>query len=141
MKRTPAFQFNFINSLAIVLFLLILPLTESFATAGCCSHHGGVTGCAATGFQMCKDNTASPSCKCNGTTVPKTTTKSTKSTTTTNTKTPKPAVKKSTTTTAPVAKTKITGCCSRHGGIAQCNKATGFQTCKDGTASATCKCN
>ena len=143
MKRNLTFKFNLINSIAIVLFLLMLPITESFAAAGCCSHHGGVSGCASTGYQLCKDNTASPSCKCDGTTLPKTTTKTTKTTkTTTDTsKAPKTSVKKSAATTEPVVKTKITGCCSRHGGIAQCNKATGFQTCKDGTASATCKCN
>lgn len=33
------------------------------------------------------------------------------------------------------------GCCSKHGGVAGCDAATGFLKCKDGTDSKTCNCN
>lgn len=33
------------------------------------------------------------------------------------------------------------GCCSDHGGVAGCNKATRHQLCKDGTDSPTCDCS
>lgn len=31
---------------------------------GCCSHHGGVLGCAKNGITVCRDCTYSPSCHC-----------------------------------------------------------------------------
>jgi hypothetical protein len=31
---------------------------------GCCSHHGGVCGCAPSGRQQCCDGTLSPTCTC-----------------------------------------------------------------------------
>lgn len=46
----------------ICLFLFI-PL-EINAKRGCCSHHGGVSGCNAFGRQICNDGTLSPSCTC-----------------------------------------------------------------------------
>jgi hypothetical protein len=32
------------------------------------------------------------------------------------------------------------GCCARHGGVAGCNNATGYQKCNDGTTSPSCLC-
>jgi len=145
-------RFRVFNFFVIALFLFSIPFAGVYAA--CCAGHGGVASCnKSTGFQQCKDGTASPTCTC---AIPKTTkktkattTKVTKSKTTVNTapatttvKTKQKAtvktVPKTTTTTTGTMGTK--GCCSRHGGIAQCNKSTGFQTCKDGTASPTCKC-
>ena len=40
-----------------------MPLKVS-ATRGCCSHHGGVSGCSNSGRQVCNDGTLSPSCTC-----------------------------------------------------------------------------
>lgn len=34
------------------------------STKGCCSRHGGVAGCNASGFSTCKDGTVSSTCKC-----------------------------------------------------------------------------
>ena len=41
------------------------PTTETncIARRGCCSHHGGVAGCAG-GRQKCRDGSLSPSCTC-----------------------------------------------------------------------------
>lgn len=33
------------------------------------------------------------------------------------------------------------GCCSSHGGVAGCNKATNFLSCTDGTTSPSCTCS
>lgn len=33
------------------------------------------------------------------------------------------------------------GCCSRHGGVAQCDAATGHMACKDGSQSPSCMCD
>ena len=140
-----------INLFAIAFILLLSPLTE--ASAACCSGHGGVASCnKSTGYKMCKDGSASPTCKC---TIPKSTTsKTTKSKATTTA----PSTTKSTTTkpksswwggssnkttTSPAHSTTSGkgGCCSHHGGIAQCNKSTGRQMCKDGSLSATCTCH
>lgn len=33
------------------------------------------------------------------------------------------------------------GCCSKHGGVANCNTTTGYLMCKDGTQSPSCKCS
>ena len=34
------------------------------AARGCCSHHGGVSGCSSSGRQICQDGTLSPTCTC-----------------------------------------------------------------------------
>jgi hypothetical protein len=117
-------KFHVLNRFVAVLFLLVLPLAASYAAAGCCSNHGGVKGCAATGFQQCKDGSVSATCSCAKSKTTPSTTKSTKSN----------ATSKSSTNS------NIMGCCSGHGGVAQCNKSTGYQMCKDGKASTTCKC-
>lgn len=129
------------NTLSFILitFFLLLPFTTAYAKRGCCSHHGGVVGCdAATGMAKCKDGTTSPSCNCSGATVKPAKTTKTKTTTTTTT-TPPTTTTAPTTTKTPASKDK--GCCARHGGVAGCNKATGYQMCKDGSQSPTCKCN
>jgi hypothetical protein len=52
------------GKIIILLFLFFLPFL-SFATSGCCSHHGGVCGCdSSVGKQSCCDGTLSPSCTC-----------------------------------------------------------------------------
>lgn len=147
-KGVPGMNRFFVGQFFIILSLLLFPLTEVYAKAGCCSRHGGVVGCdSATGHQMCKDGTPSPSCGCNGSsTKPMKTTKTTKQKqTTTDTTAAQPATTTTTTTTAQPATTTTTkstkGCCSRHGGVAQCNKAAGYFMCQDGTQSSTCKCS
>jgi hypothetical protein len=56
------------SALCFTLFgfiLYVMPLQASFATAGCCSRHGGVSHCdARTGYLMCNDNSQSPGCVC-----------------------------------------------------------------------------
>ncbi|MCX6075696.1 MAG: hypothetical protein NTW78_02270 [Campylobacterales bacterium] len=37
--------------------------TQSIQQRGCCSHHGGVSGCS-NGKIVCNDGTYSPSCTC-----------------------------------------------------------------------------
>ncbi len=131
------------------IFLLCLPLSTLQAAAGCCSHHGGVTGCnQSTNHQTCKDGTTSPTCLCSGgkSSAPvksksKTTTTTTTSTTAAGTTSPAvatPETEMKTSTTE--VKTSTKGCCARHGGVAKCDKASGHQMCKDGTISSTCKC-
>lgn len=44
---------------------LFLFIGTSLATSGCCSWHGGVSGCS-NGRQVCNDGTYSPSCTCSG---------------------------------------------------------------------------
>lgn len=53
----------------IVLLLLVVILLPNGVDAkrGCCSHHGGVAGCSASGRQICKDGTLSPTCTCSAT--------------------------------------------------------------------------
>ncbi|KTD40652.1 hypothetical protein [Legionella parisiensis] len=52
-----------IAQLFAILFLLGTPLVGAYAA--CCSKHGGVASCnTTTGYQMCKDGTASPTCTC-----------------------------------------------------------------------------
>jgi hypothetical protein len=151
-------RFRGLNQVILLLFLFASPLAGAYAA--CCAGHGGVASCnKATGHQMCKDGTASPTCTC---AVPKTSKKATTATTTpaTSTATKPKATPKTTTTTSPATTTKSTttskpstsskstptsttsakGCCSRHGGVAQCDKASGHQMCKDGTASPSCTC-
>ncbi|WP_419420176.1 hypothetical protein ACNVED_02455 [Legionella sp. D16C41] len=122
-----SYKLKGLNHFFIALFLLVSPLG---AYAACCAGHGGVTSCnKSTGHQMCKDGTASPSCTC--------------------TKAKSKATKTPLSTTLPAADSKSNshgntmtkGCCSRHGGIAQCDKARGHQICKDGTASPACACH
>lgn len=130
------------------LFLLSLPLTSVYATAGCCSHHGGVNGCnASTNHQLCKDGSSSPTCLCSGGTAKemksqknKKNTMTTTGATTTNAATTTTSTANTAVTTAPMPN-KIKGCCSKHGGVAKCDTATGYQLCKDGTHSTTCKCS
>ncbi len=49
--------------LLIFLAVCLLPIMVK-AKSGCCSHHGGVAGCDASGKQICRDGTLSPSCTC-----------------------------------------------------------------------------
>jgi hypothetical protein len=148
MNRKLFSQIGKISHIIVALFILFLPLSEAFAKAGCCSRHGGVAGCnSSTNYLRCKDGTTSPSCLCDGSAakaakpakvikarpakaapVAAETTAATEATTTRKTK----AQKKEPVSTA--------GCCSRHGGVASCNKKAGYQMCKDGTQSTTCKC-
>lgn len=146
------------NQLIAVLFLLSSPLAGAYAA--CCSGHGGVASCnKTTGIQMCKDGTASPTCTCKKsksttattTTKSKATKKATPATTTTTTTTKSKSSwwgGKSTTTKPTTSTTKTTttttsakGCCSNHGGVAQCDKSTGHLKCKDGSQSPTCACH
>lgn len=49
-----------------ILFSLFIFLPSLvFAKSGCCSHHGGVSGCSSSGRQICNDGTLSPTCTCN----------------------------------------------------------------------------
>lgn len=132
-----------ISQILMILVLVSLPLMQSYARMGCCARHGGVAGCNnSTGYQKCNDGTTSPSCKCDGTTAAKPKTVAPRVT-----KTPaepaKTVVKPTTPAKAVKAApaTKITGCCSRHGGVSKCNKSKGYQMCKDGTLSPVCKCS
>lgn len=137
----------------LVLMLFSLPLSVTYAKAGCCANHGGVASCnTKTGHQMCKDNTDSPTCMCDGKTAPAVK------------QSPKPAkavapapvpAKAAAPATVPAKKVapapvpakatakpaSTAGCCSGHGGVKKCDKKTGFQMCKDNTMSSTCKCN
>jgi hypothetical protein len=151
---------GFISSLKLVMVCqviigisLFLPLTDSYAKSGCCSRHGGVAGCnTATGYQLCKDNSSSPSCKCEAKTgvtpVKKTKEKPSTNIGTTNpttTNTPAPAAGTAATaataaTATTTSKAKTKGCCARHGGVDKCDTVSGYQMCKDGTHSSTCKC-
>src|SRR5580704_5723031 len=101
MKRTNAIlKISVISQVVIAICMLSLPLTASYAKAGCCSRHGGVSGCnSATGYQLCKDGSTSPSCKCDGSSAkPAKAVKSTTTTTSTTTNT-------TATTAAPAAAT------------------------------------
>lgn len=162
-------RFRSLNQLVIALFLFASPLAGAYA-ACCAGHGGVASCNKSTGHQMCKDGTASPTCTCANpkttkkatpqTTKPvttptptaksKTTTKSTSTTTNTTTTKPKSSwwggktnTTKGTTTTKSTTTnngTSAKGCCSRHGGVAQCDKASGHQLCKDGTKSPSCTC-
>ena len=48
----------------ILLCIIMLTPIEVSAKRGCCSHHGGVSGCSSSGRQVCNDGTLSPSCTC-----------------------------------------------------------------------------
>lgn len=63
MKKSISIKRSYLFSL-FASFIIFWPLF-SFATSGCCSHHGGVCGCnTSTGSQSCCDGTDSPSCGC-----------------------------------------------------------------------------
>lgn len=49
--------------LILICVMLLSPLKIE-AARGCCSHHGGVSGCNSSGRQICKDGTLSPTCTC-----------------------------------------------------------------------------
>lgn len=146
---------SLITRIVFCFCLIALPFTLTYAKAGCCSHHGGVSGCsAATNKLLCKDGTVSASCPCSGSvakpakkttmTPASTSNKATvpsKTTTPSKTTVPNKATAPAKAPASSAIPAKQKGCCARHGGVAQCNKATGFQMCKDGTTSATCKCN
>jgi hypothetical protein len=159
-------RFKGLNLLIIALFLLVAPLAGAYAA--CCSGHGGVGSCnKSTGYKMCKDGTASPTCTCPIKKAAKSTKKTKKAVVTTTTKSKKSRATSGTTkntSTSPKksswwdwngksSNTKNTtksnssqgesarGCCSRHGGIAQCDRIRGYQMCKDGTQSPSCTCH
>jgi hypothetical protein len=48
----------------ILIFCLFIGLSPVLAQRGCCSHHGGVSGCSSYGRQVCNDGTLSPTCTC-----------------------------------------------------------------------------
>jgi len=51
--------------MVVVLIYIILCVPAKIEAArGCCSHHGGVSGCSDSGRQICKDGTLSPTCTC-----------------------------------------------------------------------------
>jgi len=57
---------KFLLSILLTLLFLFFP-TNSFATSGCCSWHGGQSYCDySTGRWVCNDGTYSPSCTCGG---------------------------------------------------------------------------
>lgn len=50
--------------IALVIWSLVV-VKFAYAKSGCCSWHGGVSGCdTSTGRQVCNDGTYSPSCTC-----------------------------------------------------------------------------
>ena len=118
-----------------------VPFGAAYAAAGCCSHHGGVNGCNnSTNHQLCKDGTSSPTCLCDGGKMKSTTVKS-KNVVMPITTNGNSTVTTNTTTETTTVNTKVKGCCSRHGGVAKCDKVRGYQMCKDGTTSSACKCS
>ncbi len=51
----------------VLMFILLVVVFSPFsvyATKGCCSSYGGVSGCSSSGRQVCRDGTLSPSCTC-----------------------------------------------------------------------------
>lgn len=142
------FMNRFLAKLLTGIFLVCAPVAGLYAAAGCCSHHGGVSGCnTMTNHQSCKDGTTSPTCLCSGGTSAKpskttTTSKTTKTTTSSPSTTSSGTTDTTTSTTATTStsKTSTKGCCAKHGGVASCDKASGYQMCKDGSKSSTCKC-
>jgi hypothetical protein len=50
--------------LALVVIGITLAMPAQ-AKRGCCSWHGGVSGCATNGRTVCNDGTYSPTCTCN----------------------------------------------------------------------------
>lgn len=49
--------------LFISCFIVLSPITVN-AQRGCCSYHGGESGCSSSGRTICSDGTLSPSCTC-----------------------------------------------------------------------------
>lgn len=49
-----------------ILLITVMGLlsTSTFARSGCCSHHGGVAACGSDGYEQCNDGSESPSCTC-----------------------------------------------------------------------------
>ena len=47
-----------------VMIAMTCVVTEAYAQRGCCSWHGGVSGCTISGRVICNDGTLSPSCTC-----------------------------------------------------------------------------
>ncbi len=138
---------TFFISTLLGLFLIFSLPGQSIAKRGCCSDHGGVAGCnQSTGFQLCKDGTTSPSCKCEGTTTTKSTKKSNDQSsggiipTLFGSSAAKKSTESTSATTATTTKSSTVGCCSGHGGVGKCDKKAGYYKCKDGTLSSTCTC-
>lgn len=52
--------------LSCILLIIFLAPINVYATRGCCSWHGGVSGACRNGYQVCNDGTTSPSCTCSG---------------------------------------------------------------------------
>lgn len=51
----------------VIVLIFILMFDVVYAKRGCCSHHGGVSGCSSGGRTICKDGSYSPSCTCTST--------------------------------------------------------------------------
>lgn len=47
-----------------IFLVMMLFIPNVFAQKGCCSHHGGVSGCSSSGRTVCNDGTLSKTCKC-----------------------------------------------------------------------------
>lgn len=52
------------KKIILILAIFIACIPNVFAKRGCCSHHGGVSGCSTSGRTVCNDGTLSPSCTC-----------------------------------------------------------------------------
>lgn len=46
-----------------IISLLLMPVT-TYASKGCCSHHGGISHCGTNNYYICEDGTQSPTCVC-----------------------------------------------------------------------------
>ena len=49
---------------AIFISIIVFIPIRVYAGRGCCSSHGGVSGCSATGIQVCNDGTLNKICIC-----------------------------------------------------------------------------
>lgn len=47
-----------------IFLAMMLFIPNVFAQKGCCSHHGGVSGCSSSGRVACNDGSLSPTCRC-----------------------------------------------------------------------------
>ena len=61
---TSLFVIGVRNIVIIVMLALIFFYDSVEAKRGCCSWHGGVSGCSYNGKIICSDGTYSPSCTC-----------------------------------------------------------------------------
>lgn len=52
-----------IGTTIFISIIFFIPINV-YAGRGCCSSHGGVSGCSATGIQVCNDGTLSKTCTC-----------------------------------------------------------------------------